>query len=378
MKILQIAPTIGPGTGVGAVAHHLEQEWRAAGVDVDRFTLDDAGGGWLPEPGPGLRGRLVLLGRVVWFSTVGSVLARRRLAGEPGTVGVCHNDALAGDVYVNHGILRVAMAARGGYAWRMLRNPLHLFTSVRDTWRYRSGTHRVVVNLTPAERDALVSTYSRVRARTQVIGNGVDVERFRPPTAAERRRARAGLPDGATNVVFVGHEFARKGLPLVLEAVVDLPGVHVTVVGGTSTMLDALRRDVSRLGIADRVHLAGQVVDSRPFLHGADLLALPSAYEANALVVLEALACGVPVVATPVGYAPQVVRDGVDGYLVDRTVEDVRRGVAAIGAATPGERAALGRAARREAEAHTWGRVAGQYLDLFRSLARGTDRTAAR
>ncbi|MFD4994017.1 glycosyltransferase family 4 protein [Cellulosimicrobium cellulans] len=378
LRILQIAPEIAPGSGVGGVAHHLEEAFERAGVATGRFTLADARGDWLPEPGPGVRGRLVLLARVVWFSTVGSVLARRRIARErqalrgsaDALVSICHNDVLAGDVYVNHGILRVAMRARGGYAWRMVRNPLHLFTAARDAVRYRGSSHRVVVNLTRSERDALRGTYPRLRARTVVIGNGVDVARFAPPAPAERARARAaaGVPEDAVHVVFVGHEFDRKGLDLLLAAAADLPAVHVSVVGGTPDMLADVRARVARLGTTDRVHLSGRVPDPLPWLHAADALALPSAYEANALVVLEALACGVPVVATPVGYAPDVIEDGVTGWLVERTVDGVRTGLAAAAALDDDARHEVGARCRAAAERHDWDAVARRYLELATAL----------
>jgi glycosyltransferase involved in cell wall biosynthesis len=385
MRILQIAPEISPGSGVGGVAHHLEKAFERAGVTTERFTLADARGAWLPEPGPGVRGRLVLLARVVWFSVVGTVLARRRIArarralgGSGGSpVSICHNDVLAGDVYVNHGILRVAMRARGGYAWRMVRNPLHLFTAARDALRYRGRSHRVVVNLTSSERDALRATYPHLRAHAVVIGNGVDTARFAPPSPAEHvaARAAAGIPDDAVHVVFVGHEFDRKGLDLILSAAADLPCVHVSVVGGTPDMLAEVRARVARLGTADRVHLAGRVPDPLPWLHAADALALPSAYEANALVVLEALACGVPVVATPVGYAPDVVDDGRTGWLVDRTVEGVRKGLAAVAALDDDARREVSAAARAAAERHDWDAAARRYLDLAAALVAARSET---
>ncbi|WP_258934089.1 hypothetical protein [Nesterenkonia pannonica] len=107
-----------------------------------------------------MKGRLTLAARVVWFSTVGSVLAGRELARQPeGTVSICHNDALAGDYYVNHGITAEAMRARGGAALRMLRNPLHLFVWARDAARFAGRTHSAVISLCEAERSALERTY---------------------------------------------------------------------------------------------------------------------------------------------------------------------------------------------------------------------------
>src|SRR5699024_5116515 len=107
-------------------AYQLEQEWKRLGHDVRRLELGDTGGSWIPDSGPGLRGKLALMARVVWFSTVGTVVARRRIAEmPPDAVSICHNDALAGDIYVNHGVLQTSLAARGHRRLRMLRNPLH-------------------------------------------------------------------------------------------------------------------------------------------------------------------------------------------------------------------------------------------------------------
>lgn len=364
-RIVQIAPDIAPGSGVGAVAHHLETEWQRVGIDVGRFTMTDAHGDWLPRPGPGWRGKAALAARVVWFSTVGTVAARAHLRRRPDAVSICHNDALVGDVYINHGILKVAMRARGGYAWRMLRNPMHLFTAARDALRYRSRIHDVVVNLIAEEDVALREAYRRVRPRTVVIGNGVDVDRYTPATATQRTHARAdvGLGPDDVAVAFVGHEYDRKGLPLVLDALVGAPDtLHLVVVGGTEDMVDRLVRTARELGLGDRLHAVGQVADPVPYFHACDVFVLPSAYESYGLVVLEALACGLPVLASATGCVPDVIVDGVNGYVVERDPADIRRRLTDLASADLG---AWSRAARTSAEAHSWRRIAREYLDVL-------------
>jgi glycosyltransferase involved in cell wall biosynthesis len=374
-SIVQIAPEIAAGSGVGGVAWQLERSWQSCGVTTERFTLAEAAGNWLPQPGPGLQGKLALALRVFWFSTVGTVLARRFLARRPDAVSVCHNDVLAGDVYVNHGILRAAMRARGHGTLRMLRNPLHVFTSARDRLRYRLGVHRAVVSLTSAELQLLEGTYPRLRPRPVVIGNGVDVERFRPPTPAERSAARrqfhrsAQFPRDATMALFVGHEFHRKGLPLLLEAMAGVPAsVHLLVIGGTADMVAAAAVRASQHGLSDRVHLFGRMADPLPAFQAADLFVLPSAYEANALVVLEALACGLPVVTTPVGYAPDVIDNGVNGVLVERSVDSIRRGLMEV---LGQDLSRLSQAARASALPHAWTTIAERYLSLVDDLSLG-------
>lgn len=367
-RILQIVPEVRPGSGVEAVAYHLEREWRRQGIETARFTLADAGGSWLGQPGHGLRGKLNLAARVVWFSTVGTLRARRVLRGQPaGTTSICHNDVLAGDVYVNHGNLRVAMRARGHYVFRMVRNPLHLFTSARDCVRYQTHTHRVVVNLTEGEQDLLQATYSRLAPRTVVIPNGVDTERFRPPSATERQQARAALgvagPD-KTVAVFVGHEFERKGLHHILKALVGAPDVVLVVVGGDTPMVAGAQRQAVALGVADRVRFVGRVDTPVPYLYAGDVFVLPSAYEANALAILEALACGVPVIASRVGFAPEIIRDWDTGFLVDRNAGDIRRRILEIGRSEQWRSRA-----RASALEFSWTRVAQRYLDLVSELA---------
>jgi len=366
-RIVQLVPEVRAGSGVEGVAFQLEQEFRRAGASVERFTLREAGGGWLKLPEGGLARTGMIALRVVWFSTVGTVRARRFLAERPDVVSICHNDVLAGDIYVNHGIVRAAMRARGHYALRMIRNPLHLFTTLRDSIRYRSGTHRVVVNLTEGERALLRRLYPRLKPRAVVIPNGVDLDRFRPATSEERaaERARLEIEDHETVAVFVGHEFERKGLQYALEAVAAVAGVVLVVVGGSTDMIADAAAQATDLDVSDRVRFVGRQPDPVPFLRAGDVFLLPSAYEANALVVLEALACGLPVISTRVGFAPDILVDGKNGHLVERT--EVARGLEAI---LQADLAVLREAARNTAEQYSWEDAARRYLDLVGEIER--------
>jgi len=366
--IVQIAPAISPGSGVAGVAFALEREFIAAGATVERFTSADAG---RPLNGShalsAVATHLARARNVMWFSIVGTRRARRFLAERPDAVSICHNDVMAGDIYVNHGLLQAAMRARGDYAWRMVRNPVHLFTALRDRIRYRGRTHRAIVALTNAEAALLRSTYGEVQAPIHVIPNGVDIERFRPPAADERVRARAalGLHDDRTVAVFIGHEFERKGLPIAVDALARALHVTLLVVGGTPDMIRKASAHARHVGVGDRVVFAGEQADPVPLLQASDLLVLPSAYEANALVVLEALACGLPVVSTRVGFAPDILVDGDNGFLVDRDAASVAVRLDELAGQELDEWRIR---ARRTAERHSWPQVARQYVALVESI----------
>lgn len=366
--IVQIVPSIGPGSGVAGVAWNLEREWRAMGHTVESFTMDTAHRGparrW---PRHRVLRALWLFRRMVWFTAVGTARAKEFIAERPEAVAICHNGVMTGDVYVNHGVVGAAMAARGHALWRMMRNPTHVFTFVRDSIRYRAGIHPVVVALARSEVETLHRVYGKVLSRIVVIPNGVDLDAFRPPSPPERRAARDAfhLDDDARVVLFVGHEFGRKGLDYLIRALAHAPSVLLMAVGGDPRSIEDARRTASECGVTERVLFTGPRRDRAVLFAAADMFALPSAYEATPLVVLEALASGLPVVCTPVGYAPEVIVDGENGFLVTRDVHEIAARLEEVAALEP---RAWGARARSSVEQLGWRGVAEQYVALVEEI----------
>jgi glycosyltransferase involved in cell wall biosynthesis len=152
-------------------------------------------------------------------------------------------------------------------------------------------------------------------ARARVIGNGVDLARFHPEPRAEARR-RFGLGDAARVLISVGALVERKGFHRVIECLPELlreqPELHYLIVGGANPegdMLAELRARVAAAGLEDRVHFLGAIApdELRWPLSAADVFVLSTRNEGWANVFLEAMACGLPVVATDVGGNREVV-----------------------------------------------------------------------
>ena len=375
MQIVQIVPFSFPGAGVPGVAWNLERAFRDLGVETATFTYTMARRG---KPDPRERGRrsarIVQAWRTVWFSTVGTAHAKRFLRERPDAIAICHNNVMAGDIFVNHGVLLAAMRANGNTIWRFFRNPVSFFNLVRDWLRFHSHIHRVIVVLTPREREALRSVFGRVRAPTVVIPNGVDLDRFHPPTAAEREAARTlfQLEDEARVALFVGHEFDRKGLGVLIEALVDAPTLLVLVLGGDISMVERAKQHAASLGVAERVLLLGEQREIQKYYAASDMFVLPSAYESSGLVFLEALASGLPVIATPVGIAPTVVRDGVNGYIVGRDPHEIADRMEQLAALDLAPWRARARASVAD---YSWAAVASRYVALAETLV--SERTTA-
>lgn len=176
-------------------------------------------------------------------------------------------------------------------------------------------------------------------AKVDVIGNGVDCQRFRPIDQVRARRT-LGLPESAKIVVSVGDRFENKGFHLLVEALVRVrrhePDAMVVIVGGSPRYGTDYTQEIERLiranGLQERVILAGRRShDELPtWYNAADVFALLSGREGSPNVLTEALACGLPTVATDVGGVRDILKDDRLGVLLpERSAEAAAEGILA-------------------------------------------------
>jgi glycosyltransferase involved in cell wall biosynthesis len=192
---------------------------------------------------------------------------------------------------------------------------------------------RVIAVSESLKRDAVALGVPAEKVR--VIGNGIDPELFRPLDRIEARRS-LGLPKYGPLLVSVGTLAPRKGFHLVMEAMVRLkqrwPTLRLAIVGGDGpegSMGTELKALAARLRIEDRVIFAGprKRGELAAWYGAADLFVLATSHEGCPNVVLEALACGTPVVATPVGSIPELLASPGAGLVVERTVDELAAGI---------------------------------------------------
>lgn len=202
----------------------------------------------------------------------------------------------------------------------------------RMEWERRlaRACQRLVV-ATEQEKETLVAQAQIAVSKVGVVPFGVNTATFDIREMAGAR-AQLGLDANAAILLFVGRFVAIKGLERLLTAVALIAepvNVQLLLIGGDGDGAAAtvrLRSMADRLGISDRVIFGGRVEHAElvTYYNAADLLVLPSYYESYGLVVLEALACGTPVVATPVGLVAAIVRDDQNGGIVqDQTAAGI-------------------------------------------------------
>jgi glycosyltransferase involved in cell wall biosynthesis len=228
-------------------------------------------------------------------------------------------------------------------------------------WAMREADALVTVSES-LRREAI--TLGAVEGKVRTLRNGVNLEEFRPVDRAEARRF-AGVPETAKVVASVGNLIPLKGHDLFIRALAGLPDVHGLIVGGGPEDA-ALRTLVDSLGLNDRVHFLGRVPHGTmaKVYSAADGLVLASSREGWPNVLLEAMACGTPAVATAVGGIPEIVTVAESGYLLaDRTSDAIAAALSALFQAPP-DRAAT----RAYAEKFDWSETVSGLVDVYRSV----------
>ena len=245
----------------------------------------------------------------------------------------------------------------------------HLISSKRDTGDLRKPLHRFLnrhlqhlferfIMVAEGVRSAVVARDQLPPERVVTIYNGVDTERFRPPTVQERHaaRARLGLESGDAVVGMVAGFRPEKNYEVFFAAaervVATMPNLRVLAVG-TGELLQTFRDRLASSPLGARTIFAGEVTDVRPWLWAMDVGCLtPGSNEGFSNAVIEQMAVGLPMIVTAVGGNAEAVVDGETGRVI--APGDSAAAAAALTSlfADPARLQGMGRAARRRAEEH--------------------------
>ena len=284
---------------------------------------------------------------------------------------VCHSHGTSrshdSPVSMGGGEVQINRSGRG-MAFHMLRE--------RMLW---SSADRLLV-VSNAVKEDVTKFYGLDPARIRVVYNGVDSELFSPGQGAQLPAQMKGL-EGKRIILFVGHFGLRKGIFFVIRAMKkvreEFPDAHLVCIGGTPAWLgqkdyrQMLQSEAQRNGVEEGVTLLDAVknIELVEFYRHSEVFVLPTYYEAFPKVVVEAMACGMPVVATRTGGIPELVAEGQTGFLVPFGSPGTIAERLILLLEDEGLRAAMGKRGREAVESRfTWHAVAERVRKVYDEL----------
>ncbi len=215
----------------------------------------------------------------------------------------------------------------------------------------------------------LVAQYPHLAHVMSAITPGVTLpsQRHTQPLTQEQARAALGVPQLGNYIAFIANDYARKGLPTLLKALQGLSDVQLLVVGHAS-QVPQFKATAQSLGVDQRVHFLGPLSDVSPVYCAANVLAHPTLEDTFAMVVLEAMAHGLPVVASGSDYCgiASLLTHGKNALLLD-SPQDAQALQAALHTAlySADTNQQLTQAGPVFAEQHTWQAAARSYEEVF-------------
>ncbi len=235
---------------------------------------------------------------------------------------------------------------------------------------FRNGGCRYVMTNSRLIKEQIVHHYQVPPDRIRVIYNSVDLERFHPAVRQMYResvRGKYGIGKNNLLLLFIGNDFKRKGLPLLIDAISRLQSPQIQLIVAGSDDPKPYLRQALRNGTGRQVHFTGAQKDVIPLYAAADVCVLPTRYDAFANVCLEAMACGVPVITTRSNGASELVESGKNGYVL-KTWETEELAARIRDTEDPDQRIVLGENAARKARSFTGDQYMEQLFDLYEAV----------
>lgn len=382
MKITQIVKSVGRGGAFSRIAHQLANQFVQKGIEASLVTgcVLDKPDGWVEihlvaskvvemeqKNFNYLTNKIVNMLSAPAFHIASNsyVETHKRELGI-----VIDHTFLGGDVMVIHGCVLSLTKLRWykGGERVFLAYPLNHYRLVLERLRYALKRFKKAIAVSNRAKHEIVNFYRVPPELIVVIPNGVDFQGFQSSECTfvrENIRKIYNIPLQSPLLLFVGHNFRLKGLKYIIEAMPKIKESYLLVAGAGD--IASFKRLSNKLRVEDRVIFTGPVKKVNEFYIASDLFVFPTIGEGFPMVCLEAMASGLPILATKVGGVEDYLRDGYNGFFIIRDPGDIVEKVNMV-SSDENLRRSLGENARKTAEKFDWSKIADKYIEVCKSL----------
>lgn len=254
--------------------------------------------------------------------------------------------------------------------WRhkmLMMNRYHRYVMAAEEAMYAAPELKAVICNADMVKQEIIQRFGVPGEKIHVIYNAINTTQFMPADVAIRAALRQtmSLPLDACVMIYVGSGFERKGLAAAIRAVANTDRYLLVV--GKDKAEKRYRALATALGCAERVRFVGMQSDTLPWYQAADGLLLPTLYDPFPNVILEAMACGLPVITSTTCGGAEFIRQGENGYVCDALdIPALRDAIMALPDCASDSR--MAQAARQQVTASTPQRLSQQLVSLYQQI----------
>lgn len=254
--------------------------------------------------------------------------------------------------------------------WRakmLMHDRYHRYVMRAEREMYQSPELKAVICNAEMIKREIVEDFAVDAKKIHVIYNSIDSSRFIPAESAQRAalRQQYGLPAGATVFCFVGSGFERKGLAAAIESIAGTPAYLIVI--GQDKAEKRYQALAQSLGCKEQIRFMGMQKETLPFYQLSDGLLLPTLYDPFPNVILEAMACGLPVITSDSCGGAEFIEQGSNGFFCDALdIGRLREAVMAIPSLEKSND--MGMKARDKVKDSTPGKLSSQLISLYQNI----------